>query len=436
MIARSFARRSVAATLLTAAVSSLVFAAASVVALRLLWHRHDAAELERTADAVQRIFELETAEGEHDAAESAREALEQALDRSDRGVLRSGATLLAERGGAAERGPAGALPRGGIATRRSLAGGVVLELERRPAEGLPLRRLFWAALLVAAIPSSLVALAVGRRTGRAAARPIEDLARRLSEVRAPRDYVPAPLDGLPEEAAALEKAFGDVVGRLGAALERESSFVRNAAHELRTPLTRIRLRAERAAVASTGTCREELEAVTAEVDRLTRLTDALLVLARDEDSGLASAETVNLADVVRASARAGERPVTVEAPDEAFVRGDEELLRLAVDNLLDNARKYAPAGASPSARLEGRDEGVSLLVETPGTSIDAAERERVFERFYRGSAARESAPGHGLGLALARHVARVHGGDVLACDAGEDRTVFELHLPAWRGETG
>ncbi len=436
MIVRSLARRIVAATLLTAAVSSFVFAVASVLALRLLWDRHDAAELKRTAEAAARIFTLEQAEGEHGAEESAREALEQALEPADWGLIRRGRTPLAERGDRPARGEDGRLPAGWIGATKGLGDDVVLDVARRPEEGLPLRRLFWAALLVAAIPSSLVALAVGRRAGRAAARPIEDLARRLGEIRHPRDVVPAPLEGLPTEAAALERSFASVLGRLGAALEREASFVRNAAHELRTPLTRIRLRAERAATSASGACRLELQAVTGEVDRLTRLVDALLVLARDESASLDLSETVNLADLVRASAEAGERTVEVAAPDEALVRGDEELLRLAVDNLLDNARKYAPADRVPRALLAAEPDRVTLTVETPGVSLPDEEREQVFERFYRGASARETAPGHGLGLSLARHVARVHGGDVMASESGGERTVFELRLPGWRGAEG
>jgi len=433
VIARSLARRTVAATLLTAAVSSLVLAVASVVALRLLWNRHDAVALGITADAVERIYELETEEGEHGAEESAREALVQALGRSDRGVLRAGTSVLAELGRAPERGEDGALPAGWIATRRALTGGVVLELERRPEDGLPLRRLFWVSLLVAALPSSLVALAVGRRAGRAAARPIEDLARRLGEVQHPRDYAPARPEDLPAEAAVLDRAFAGVLGRLDAALEREASFARNAAHELRTPLTRIRLRVERAAADAAGEHRSELEAVTAEVDRLARLADALLVLARDESAGLDAGETVNLADLVRASAAAGDRAVDVTAPDEALVRGDEDLLRLAVENLLDNARKYAPPHLTPRVRVASSAEGTTLEVETPGVTLSGEERSRAFERFYRGTAAREAAPGHGIGLSLARHVARFHGGDVEAAAGDGASAVFELRLPPWRG---
>lgn len=428
----SLSRRTVAATLLTAMFSSLVLAAVSALALRFLWQRHDVLELARTAETVERTLALEMAEHEHSLSEAAGEVLAEMLGPSDRAEITRGGVVVAAHGAGACLDPEGGVPAGWIRARRAMPGGFVLEILRRPEDGLPLRRLFWAALLIGAIPSSLVALAVGRWAGRAAARPIEDLVVRLGAIQHPRDYVSVPAERLPAEAAVLEGAFSGVLGRLGAALDREAEFARNAAHELRTPLTRIRLRAERAALEASGECRSELESVTAEVDRLARLTDALLVLARDESGGFGAGETVNLADLVRASAAGGGRPVAVEAPDEALVRGDEELLRLAVDNLLDNARKYAPPDLTPRANLRGDDGGVTLSVKTPGVSLGEEERERVFERFYRGVAARDAAPGHGLGLSLARHVARVHGGDVVAVASGEAGTVFELRLPAWR----
>lgn len=431
----SLARRTVAATLLTAAVSSLVLAAASALTLRLLWREYGRLELERTAETVERTFQAEQAEHEHSVAETGQEILDQILTPADRAVIRMGTVVVAQRGEGPVPGSGTGLPAGWIGARREMPGGFVLELAREPEDDLPLQRLFWAALLVAAIPSSLVALFVGRWAGRAAARPIEDLVVRLGAVHHPRDYVSVPPETLPPDAAALEGAFSGVLGRLGAALEREAGFARNAAHELRTPLTRIRLRAERAAAGSSAECRSELEALTAEVDRLARLADALLVLARDETGGLGGGETVNLADLVRASAEGDRRPVAVTAPDEALVRGDEDLLRLAVDNLLDNARKYAPAGLTPKAVLSLDGERAILAVETPGIALGAEERARLFERFYRGTAAREAAPGHGLGLALARHVARFHGGDVVAAEGGETKTVFELRLPAWRSGT-
>jgi len=428
----SLARRTVAATLLTAAFSTLVLAAGSALALRLLWQRHDLLELDRTAETVERTLRVEREEHGQSLSQAASEVLEELTGPSDWARIRQGAIVIAEQGEKPRQDSGDGLPSGWIRTRREMPGGFVLDLVRRPEDGLSLRHLFWVALLMASIPSSLVALAVGRWAGQAAARPMADLVVRLGAVHHPRDYVAAAPETLPADAATLERAFSGVLGRLGAALDRETEFARNAAHELRTPLTRIRLRTERAAAGASGECRSELEAVTAEVDRLARLADALLVLARDETGGLGAGETVNLADLVRASAKGDKRPVAVTAPDEALVRGDEDLLRLAVDNLLDNARKYVPRGLTPRAEVIAGDERVTLVVETPGVALGEEERERAFDRFYRGTTAREVAPGHGLGLALARHVARFHGGDVVAAEGGEATTVFELRLPAWR----
>lgn len=432
MIGRALSRRIVAAMLLTVSVTVAVQATVTSAVLRLLYRGHEAEALERTADAVARAWAAERAEADHGPGEAAREALAATIGPGDHGLLLSGTVVLGEAG---TRPPAGEGPvPGWRSIRRELPGGVSLRVDRRHDADPPLQRLAWAALLVAAVPSFLVAFLVGRRVSRSVAGPVEDLARRLARIRQSGDYVPVPPERLPGEVAVLESAFGGVVARLEEALEREAEFARNAAHELRTPLTRIRLRVERILAGASEPGCAELEAVIAEVDRLSRLADVLLVLARDEAAGFGEGETVNLADVLREAAAAGERAVGVEAPDEALVRGDERLLRLAVENLLENARKYAPPDLTPGARLEASAAGVVLAVETPGVVLSGEERRRVFERFYRGEAAREKASGHGLGLALARHVARVHGGDVVVGDAPAPATVFELRLPGWRAE--
>jgi len=111
------------------------------------------------------------------------------------------------------------------------------------------------------------------------------------------------------------------------------------------------------------------------------------------------------------------------------------LLEQAVGNLLSNAVKYS---GSPSIEVSlSRQNGAAVVeVKDFGIGIADEHKARIFERFYRGASARETAPGHGLGLSLARHVARVHGGDVVASASGGERTVFELRLPGWRGAEG
>src|SRR5262249_6877798 len=111
---------------------------------------------------------------------------------------------------------------------------------------------------------------------------------------------------------------------------------------------------------------------------------------------------------------------------------DEALLGIAVLNLLDNARKFSLPGRPPRVVLSEDGGCVRLTVTSPGTRIPAGLAERLFERFYRGPEPRASLPGHGLGLPLARHVARLHGGEVRCASGPEEDACFELSIPAWR----
>src|SRR5205085_2085436 len=119
--------------------------------------------------------------------------------------------------------------------------------------------------------------------------------------------------------------------------------------------------------------------------------------------------------------------------DEALVRGDEELLSIAIENLLGNAEKYSRSTEPVRLALSEVVGRVELVVSTPGARIGAAERDRLFDRFYRAADARAAEPGHGLGLPLARHVARLHGGDVDCVSRPDEDAAFRLSLPRWSG---
>jgi signal transduction histidine kinase len=146
---------------------------------------------------------------------------------------------------------------------------------------------------------------------------------------------------------------------------------------------------------------------------------------------------VNLADVVReVAAEAMQRSpsrsadVTLAAPDEVLVSGHPALLASAVRNILDNALKFTRAGVP--IRLEvagGSDAGV--IVDDGGPGIPAAERERVFDPFYRGAEARAERSGLGLGLPILRQVARAHGGEVAIEDSPLGGARVGLRLPLW-----
>ncbi len=183
----------------------------------------------------------------------------------------------------------------------------------------------------------------------------------------------------------------------------------------------------------------DLSELVEETERLARLVDSLLVLSRDTAAGIPDGEVVNISDLVTTGWRrvfAGAPLPEIDAPDEALVRGDEALLGIAVENLLDNARKFSLPGRPPRIHVSEDATTVRLTITSPGARIPADRAGRLFERFYRGEEARASHPGHGLGLPLARHIARLHGGDVRCVSGPGEDARFDLDLPAWRALAG
>ncbi len=300
----------------------------------------------------------------------------------------------------------------------------------------PARTLAWCVLVAAPIGAAL-AVVVGRSVARSATRPLVDLSERMLQMDELERQRPEGLERAPTEVRHLEESFQALLARLADAVSRELEFAANAAHELRTPLTAIRLHAERARAEASDAGGRELGRQLEEIDRLVRLVDSLLVMARDVDAGIPRGRAVNVADLLT---RTVERvfPVReeaeVRAPDEAFVRGDEELLGIALENLLDNARKFTPSGRAVGVTLFDVAGRVSLRVISPGARIAPEDQERLFKRFYRDPEARAAHRGHGLGLPLARHIARLHGGDVRCVSGPQEDARFVLDLPAWEPE--
>ena len=320
---------------------------------------------------------------------------------------------------------------------RTAANGLNVMVASPRERGRAALRIFGLSLVLSAPVCLALAAWVGRVVGRRAAAPLIDFKRRVGQAQPFQDWPEAKGIEPAQEIVELEAAFRDVWQRLGATVAREREFAANASHELRTPLTRIRLHAERAQAAP-AQAGESLAELVAEVDRMVHLVDSLLVLSRDVSAGIPRAEVVNLADVVGATAQrvfADAGAPELLAPDEALVRGDEALLTIAVENLLENARKFAPPEGRAQVRVQEHDGSVRLSVASPGARIPAGAEARLFERFYRSPEARTTRAGHGLGLPLARHIARLHGGDVrLASEPGAD-ACFELELPSWASAT-
>jgi two-component system OmpR family sensor kinase len=288
------------------------------------------------------------------------------------------------------------------------------------AAGLALRSLlpFLAMLPVLGL---LIYVVVGRSL-----RPLGQLASALGR-RSPRDLTPLGVAGQPPELAPVVVALDDLLLRLEGALHSQRAFVADAAHELRSPLTALQLQLQLAERAVDAPQRQAAFVKLHErLDRAVHLVQQLLTAARQEGGGSTrSPEPVDLLELARGAV--GERYDQATArqidlgivEDEsgagahaapAWVRGDADSLAILVGNLLDNALRYTPAGGRVDVHVVAGGGDVVLQVADDGPGIAPPERERVFDRFYRGAGHGEW--GSGLGLSIVRSIADAHGATV------------------------
>jgi signal transduction histidine kinase len=244
-----------------------------------------------------------------------------------------------------------------------------------------------------------------------ALRPVEALRAAAEEITAAGTPRRLPVPDADDEIHRLAVTLDGMVQRLEGARRRQRAFVADAAHELRSPLAALRTRLEVAQRRGTVS-REGLDDLVAEAERLSRLVDDLLLLARLDEAGPARTEPVSVADVVAGVTV----PVTVAVPGGVRVPGD---VRRVLANLVDNAVRHAASRVEVTVTADGGE--VVLVVTDDGPGIAAGDRERVFERFTRLDDARpRDGGGAGLGLAIVRDLVRGHGGTVGLTDADVD----------------
>ena len=239
--------------------------------------------------------------------------------------------------------------------------------------------------------------------------------------RSPSSLTPIPQGGLPAEVQPMVEAMNGLMGRLGEALESQRRFVADAAHELRTPLAALGLQMQLLERSEDEAARARAQAdLKAGFERAQRAIRQLLDLSRLEQAASEESAfdlTALAASVVTDfSAKAAQRRIDLGliAPETALeIRGDAHKVRILLNNLVENALRYIPEGGRVDVRVAREAGGTLLEVADNGPGIAGAERERVFDRFYRGSAGRsQMETGSGLGLAIVKTVADAHGAQV------------------------
>jgi heavy metal sensor kinase len=281
----------------------------------------------------------------------------------------------------------------------------------------------------------LLAVAVGWFMARRAMSGVADVtrtARRISEGRLD-ERVPVTRSG--EEIDQLAATFNLMIDRIQGLVADIREMTDNIAHDLKSPITRIRGQAELAL--TTGGPLEELAGTAIEEsDRLLTMIDAMLFISRTE-AGVTRPELkpLDLAALVRDACElfrslAEDKRIRLawSAPERLPLMADTPLVQRMLANLIDNAIKYTPAGGEVAVTLEPSAEGVAVVrVRDTGPGIPDGDLPHIFERFYRGDPSR-SQPGAGLGLSLARAVARAHGGDITVASSPAGST-FTLRIP-------
>jgi two-component system OmpR family sensor kinase len=256
---------------------------------------------------------------------------------------------------------------------------------------------------------ALIWLGVGRGL-----EPLEAMSRAVAK-RRPDAMAPLAERGLPEELRPLVASLNDLLARLSEALAVQRRFTADAAHELRTPLAALKLQldlARRNGAARDGAA--GLDDLEAGVARASHVVEQLLTLARVEPEALAQQRTacdlVAIARdaIVARAALAADKSIDLGLAHEtpATVDGDPASLAILLSNLIDNALRYTPRGGRIDVAVDSDEAGATLSVADTGPGIPFEERERVFDRFFRGTGNHD--PGSGLGLSIVKRITDAH----------------------------
>ncbi|MEN2769232.1 HAMP domain-containing sensor histidine kinase [Ornithinibacillus xuwenensis] len=240
-----------------------------------------------------------------------------------------------------------------------------------------------------------------------------------------------------DELYEMEKTFNDMIDSLKESYEMQEIFVSDASHELKTPISIIKSYAqlvERRGMDNTELMKESIEAITLEAERMQKLVEQMLALAKNKEVHHAEVVDMNqlMEETIAIFTGAYGREITLKHDSEAhFVQGNTDQLKQVLYILMDNAHKYSEDKVD--VRIGEKDDAVIIDIIDSGGGIPQQERDRVFERFYRIDKARSrNTGGTGLGLAIAKSITLAHGGKIeVESEAGKGST-FTIKLPAFK----
>ena len=297
----------------------------------------------------------------------------------------------------------------------------------------------YQAMMLAALISIVLAAALGSVCSRAFTEPISRITRTAVAIREGDLSARTNLEG-EDEIADLGKTFDSMAESVEANQQLERRLTMDVAHELRTPLMAIQSTIEAIVDGVFEPDSHRLNTINAEVQRLSRLVNAILKLSRLENrSTPMKEEVVNVGELVRPLVMSHEAFVNdaglsleFEAEDEVMVYGDPDMIRQATANLISNAVRYTPAPGSVKVKVRKGDIMASIAVQDTGIGLSPEERKMVFNRFWRAEASRErQSGGLGVGLAVVKEIVDRHGGWVQVEGKKGEGACFTIHIPLY-----
>jgi two-component system OmpR family sensor kinase len=372
-----------------------------------------------------------------------REELFERAERTESGGAESDPTLLDAPDGIASvpTEEAGDLR---VLSRPILEGGQRIGTFRVADPRLPIQRAqagLRYTFLIVGVVALVVSFAVALWVATLITRPLRRMARVATEVDAGDLTHRIGNVGTSDEVSMLADSFDRMLDRLEAAFKRQREFVSDASHELRTPLTVLRGQIELLARGGVEASQREetTQTLLRELDRMNRLVDDMLMLARAEAGEMVEPRALDLADFLDDLERdlplLGDRDYRVEGTRSGTLSADPDRLSQVFRNLVRNAVGHTKRGDRITVSTTTRDGRIRFAVSDSGPGIPPEQLERIFDRFYRTDAGRgRDRGGSGLGLPIARAIVEAHGGSIKADRSPDGGAAITFELPGYRRE--